>query len=227
MQNKGDGCVILRLTNASNNVCQKDNYNIEQNPNERNRKEQSRQASDVVIHGCWRVNIAKQRLHRYWAVFIIFFALGHTSMTTDTGTTQPLFSQHLAGAVNLMQGLIVHIIHFFFSSPSVIWLVIPCFSRWKRRKQRTNYRLVKRWHSSNFHPEGLCGNSLYFMKLKISNCESVLLILLVLMKDSRLDLSTHPTDREMGKLLSLNTSRRFACPHLKSLFVVETSKEST
>jgi len=33
-------------------------------------------------------------------------------MTTDTGTTQPLFSQHLAGAVNLMQGLIVHIIHF-------------------------------------------------------------------------------------------------------------------
>lgn len=129
-------------------------------------------------------------------------------MTTDTGTTQPLFSQHLARAVNLMQGLIVHIIH-FFSSPSVIWLVIPCFSRWKRRKQRTNYRLVKRWHSSNFHPEGLCGNSPYFMKLKKSNCESVLLNLLVLMKCSRFGLSTHPTDREMGKLMYLNTTRRF------------------
>ncbi len=157
-ESEGDSCAIFHLAIALLyifTVHQGDNDNVEQNPNEGNCAEQSRQANDVVIHGCWRVNIAKQRLHRYWAVFITFFTLGHASMTTDTGTTQPLFSQHLAGAVNLMQGLIVQIIH-FFSPPSIIWLVIPCFSRWKRRKPRTNYRLVKRWHSSNFQHEGLC-----------------------------------------------------------------------
>ncbi len=157
-ESEGDSCAIFHLAISLQylfTVHQEDNNNVELNLNERNCAEHQEKLMMRWIHGCWRVNIAKQRLHRYWAVFITFFALGHAFMTTDTGTTQPLFSQHLAGAVNLMQGLIVHIIH-FFSSPSIIWLVIPCFSRWKWRKPRTNYRLVKRWHSSNFHPKGLC-----------------------------------------------------------------------
>ncbi len=114
-ESEGDSCAIFHLAISLQyifTVHQEDNNNVEPNPNELNCAEHQDKLMMRWIHGCWRVNIAKQRLHRYWAVFITFFALGHAFMTTDTGTTQPLFSQHLAGAVNLMQGLIVHIIHF-------------------------------------------------------------------------------------------------------------------
>ncbi len=55
MESEGDSCAIFHLAIALLyifTVHQEDNDKVEQNPNKRNCAEQSRQANDVVIHGC-------------------------------------------------------------------------------------------------------------------------------------------------------------------------------